>query len=275
MSDAGDSGPGVVAMDASAGLDANPSSDASTDGPVAAGDANVDDGGPCADVPPRECVGTAAFCGELVRFEPAEAEGYVDYPVIDETASNQYRSYARRDVVALVQYAAARVACVTRDDAPTFHPLGLGDMSEADGSIPGTSGGDPGHPAGTHTAGTDVDVSYYQLGTADNQIRPVCPVRSGGVDVYHCSAAPTSLDVRRTTLFFAALAESDQLRVIGVDGQIGTLVLGDLDALCAAGTVPAAACTRLRERLAFETTDGGLGWFYFHYARATVSFRRP
>ena len=43
--------------------------------------------------------------------------------------------------------------------------LGLGDMSEANGAIPGASQGSPGHPEGTHVNGHDMDIGYYQLGT--------------------------------------------------------------------------------------------------------------
>lgn len=51
----------------------------------------------------------------------------------------------------LVKYAAARVACLADGwDLGNHQPIGLGDMSEADGSIPGTSIGEPGRPDNTH-----------------------------------------------------------------------------------------------------------------------------
>ena len=84
----------------------------------------------------------------LVPFDPDTGYGYWDYPLNGETETNQYRSYVRRDVMMLVKYAAAMTAC--QSEGWSFGnggPLGLGDMSEADGAIPGTSVGSPGHPS--------------------------------------------------------------------------------------------------------------------------------
>ena len=112
-------------------------------------------------------------------------------------------------------------------------PLGLGDMSEADGAIPGTAVGDPGHPSGSHTDGHDIDIAYYQNQPPDNHLRPVCDHVLGGYDQYHCTGEPYRLDLWRSTLFLGALLTSDRVRVIGVDGKIGPLVEGsDRPAKC-------------------------------------------
>ena len=74
----------------------------------------------------------------------------------------------------LVKYAAGKVDCKAANwDYGNFAPLGLGDMSEADGSIPGTSTGNPGHPPGSHEHGFDIDIAYYQLYAPDNLLRAV------------------------------------------------------------------------------------------------------
>jgi hypothetical protein len=67
--------------------------------------------------PERDCTGTGAYCGELIQFAPEDGPGYVDYPQNGETWENQYRSFARRDLVMLVKWATAYVAwhcCIAR-----------------------------------------------------------------------------------------------------------------------------------------------------------------
>ena len=225
-------------------------------------------------VPDWRCSGTAAFCGELVPFDPDMGPGWWDYPLNGETATDQYRSYIRRDVMMLVKYAAAMVDCQAA--GWTFGnggALGLGDMSEADGSIPGTREGSPGHPAGTHVNGHDMDIAYYQTGTADNRLRSVCAHTSGGEDAYHCTGEPTMLDPWRTALFIGHLHATPQLRVIGVDGRVGPLVDSAMSQLCGGGWLSGTACSS--SRMTYETTDMGRGWFYFHHHHLHISVSAP
>lgn len=231
-------------------------------------------------LPKRDCTGTAAYCGELSSFEPKYGTGYEDYPINGETASNQYRSYARRDMQMLVKYAAAYVDCKAKSwNTGNGGVLGLGDMSEANGAIPGTSVGQPGHPAGTHVNGNDMDIAYFQAGTPDNKLRPICTHVSGGKDQYHCVAPPDKLDLWRTSLFLGALFSSEIVRVIGVDGQVGTLVEQTMLSLCASGWLPQYSCDNMQGKfgtakqygLAYETVDNGYGWYYFHHHHLHVS----
>jgi hypothetical protein len=236
--------------------------------------------GPTCTLPDLECSGTASHCGELVQFlpdnNPAEADydpslGYVEYPENGETWQNQYRSYLRRDVMMAIQYAAAFTAC--KADSWSFGnggPIGTIDMSEADGAIPGTSVGSPGHPQGTHTDGFDIDMAYYQVNTSDNRARSVCDHYEGGADAYHCTAAPHLLDPWRTALFIGVLAQHPALRVIGVDGQVGPMVESALATLCAEGWLSGVSCNQVP--LAYEVTDQGYGWFRFHHHHFHVSF---
>ncbi len=223
-------------------------------------------------LPKRDCTGTLAYCGELSSFEPKNGLGYEDYPLNGETAANQYRSYARRDMQMLIKYAAAYVACKAASwNTGNGGALGLGDMSEANGAIPGTSIGQPGHPAGTHQNGLDMDIAYFQAGTPDNKLRPICPHLSGGQDQYHCVGEPDKLDMWRSALFLGALLSSEVVRVIGVDGKVGLLVEQAMNTLCAQNWLPAYSCSAMNAKLAYETTDTGKGWYYFHHHHLHVS----
>ncbi len=227
----------------------------------------------CDNVPARDCTGGTAACATVGAFDPKLGSGYEDYPLNGETASNQWRSFARADLQQLVKWATAVVECRAKHWAFGNHaPLGLGDMSEANGAIPGTATGQPGHPAGTHVNGLDMDIGYYQTNTRDNRLRPVCPhTASGGGDAYHCTAAPNSLDLWRNTLVLGAMATSRRVRVIGMDGKVGPLVMAALPALCRDGYLDKTACTRSRALLTYEETDQGSGWFLFHHHHFHVS----
>ena len=75
-------------------------------------------------------------CGRLTVLEPRIGMGYNDYGLNGETLADQYRSYARGDLLALVTHAADMVACLSQNWTVGLPgPLGLGDMSEGDGAI--------------------------------------------------------------------------------------------------------------------------------------------
>ncbi len=220
----------------------------------------------CGNVASWSCDGGEANCGGLIQFEPVEGPGYVNYPLNGETWNDQYRSFVRRDTLALVAYAAGQVDCLAEGwDFGVRAPLGLGDMSEADGGIPGSREGRPGHPEGTHVNGFDMDIAYYQLRGNDNHLRSVCEHYLGGQDAYRCVSVPDNLDVWRTALFLGRLHDSPQLRVIGVDGQIGELIESAMDQLCNAGWLSGRACSANLRSIAYETEDQGRGWFRFHH----------
>ncbi len=238
----------------------------------------------CNDLPAYDCGEDDKTCSEPVFFEPTSGTGYINYPINGESWEDQYRSYLRRDLRLLIEYASARVACETEHwDYNPFEPVGLGDMSEADGSIPGTSTGHPGHPMGTHEDGNDIDVAYFQRdsnnvlmslenrlrGIEGNLLRSICKYTRFGMDVYHCTQPPRLLDPWRTALFIAYVAENPYTRVIGVDGQIGPLVDDALDELVQSGWIDA----EYRERipLVYEMENEGMGWFRFHHHHLHIS----
>ncbi len=224
-------------------------------------------GNVCDSLPPKHCEGSASWCGELLPFEPDEGPGYVDYPLNGESWNHQYRSYARRDLIMLVKWAAAWVECHGKSwEGGNGHPLGLGDMSEANGAIPGTSDGDPGHPPGTHVNGRDMDIAYYQKTGPNNHLRPVCPHNWQN----HCTGQPDNLDVWRSALFIGALLSSERTRVVGVDGKIGPLIENALDELADLGVLPPDD-GGAQGNLAYETVNHGNGWYYFHHHHLHVS----
>ncbi len=219
----------------------------------------------CNNLPPRDCTGSAAYCGELVVFNPRTTAHYDDYPINGETANNQYRSYLRRDLMMLLDYATARTYCKSAGwAAGNGGALGLGDMSEANGAIPGTSINQPGHPKNTHTNGFDIDIGYYQVNTPDNKLRPICEYSN-----YHCTKKPHLLDTWREALFLGSVFESKRVRVIGVDGQAGTVLTAAIGQLCKDGWLDSFACNHVN--LGFEVEDKGYGWYYFHHHHAHVS----
>ncbi len=229
----------------------------------------------CPNLPPMECSGTSAHCSAIVPFDPDSGDGYIDYPENGETSTNQYRSYIRRDLMMLIKYATAKVACKTAGwTSGNGQPLGLIDMSEANGAIPGTSIGSPGHPSGTHVNGRDIDVAYYQTSNmADNRARAVCNHVSNGQEQYHCVDEPHLLDAWRNAAFLGFLFEHPSARVVGADGKVGPHLDASLDYLCQNGWLTSYACSH--RKLTYEVTDQGYGWYYFHHHHMHVSFNPP
>lgn len=234
----------------------------------------------CDNLPPLLCTGPESECGKLEQFDPHQGVGYDDYPINGETAAKQYRSWARHDMVQLVKYATAVVACKAADwNTGNGGLLGLGDMSDKFGDTPGTHDINDvlvnmqGHPAGTHESGLDMDIAYYQVGTSNNYLREICPHTTGGEEQYHCTDTPDKLDVWRHALFLGTLLEFDRIRVIGVDGKVGPLVQAAAEVLCADGWMPQKSCDNFDSKITWEETDMGYGWFLFHLHHTHVSLK--
>tara|TARA_Y100001954_G_scaffold159118_1_gene168883 strand:+ start:86 stop:1720 length:1635 start_codon:yes stop_codon:yes gene_type:complete len=219
--------------------------------------------------PSWQCTGTD--CGDVVAFEPNLGDGYWDYNLNGESVGDEYRSYIRKEVMMLIKYAAASVNCMGAAwTVGNGEPLGLGDMSEANGDIPGTRENQPGHPEGTHVNGFDMDIAYYQLFGTDNKLRSVCDHVQNGQDQYRCVSEPDNFDVWRTALFFAKMHDSPYLRVIGADGKIGPQIESAITQMCDAGWLPGnSACDSMA--VAYETTNQGQGWYNFHHHHFHIS----
>ena len=92
-------------------------------------------------------------CNEIMTFPQANSldDGYV--------VSHEARySNLRRELIYLVRWAAAETAATFENTKP----IGLLDMSQADGDVPGRQDDQLRHPEGTHVDGNDIDIAYYQ-----------------------------------------------------------------------------------------------------------------
>lgn len=218
-------------------------------------------GPPCDDIPPLYCVGDSEYCSELVQFTPDTGYGYINQTY------EEYR-YIRRDLMMLIKYATAKTACKTANwDYGNKGPLGLLDMSEADGSTPKDPDGSYRHPPGSHEDGRDIDTTYYQLFSDDNLARIV------GLNYdNHLVEPPYNFDRYRTALYISYLAEHPFLRVVGVDGQIGPILEseeGTFNELVDMEWIDHDL--RASIPLAYEIEDTGMGWFRFHHHHMHVS----
>jgi hypothetical protein len=229
--------------------------------------------GPACALPLRGCSGPPEWCAELVEM-PTVGQGYIDVRIAGEDRPETSTSYLRRDLILVVRYAAAKVACKAGDwHTGTGGEIVLGDMSERDGSTPGTASSRPRHPANTHQDGRDIDIAYFQRDTLDNQLRSICRHTSvAGVDEYRCLAAPDHLDASRTALFLGAVLESTEIRVIGVDGRAARPILAAFDRLCTTGWIARWACDQ-RAKIHFELRSTGKGWFRGHHNHLHISWR--
>lgn len=215
-----------------------------------------------------------AGCTDLIRmpgsFDPNSAEareaGYY-------LASRPEYSYLRRDLTYLVQHA----ACEVLRRYPGTAPIGLADLSQADGMVPGADRGSPRHPESTHR-GDDLDIAYYQTdGTNDPQI--ICgdgsDTNANGRpgthnDGYFCTTEENIVDWPRQAYWFAKLAATPLVRVFGIDETLADDFERELGALRDAGAISATEFSRA-SRLGYGA-DGG---WPFHHHHTHNSYSRP
>ncbi len=185
----------------------------------------------------RECsdILSEAVCAALVEFPQTYQ---VDHGYL--VSHLPHYSHVRRSVAYPVQDAAIQV----HSAFPGTPPIELLDMSEADGSTPGTMEDILRHPAGTHEDGWDIDVAYYQIGS-DNLARSICPDHDGSF----CTGDATGLDPVRTAYFTAQLCDAIGLQVIAVDPAAHDAIQVAVDALIADGRLTTAESSCLDTRL--------------------------
>ena len=185
-------------------------------------------------------------CNEIMGFPQANTleDGYV--------VSHEARySNLRRELIYLVRWAAAETAATFENT----NPIGLLDMSQADGDVPGRQDGRLRHPEGTHVNGNDIDIAYYQTGS-NNLGRSVCPENG-----YYCTDEPDILDAERSAFFISRLMKTESLRVIGVDTMIYPELIDAAKALKTEGILKSADVQRMKSYLAY-----GDGWpFHQHH----------
>lgn len=184
-------------------------------------------------------------CNQILMFPQTLGAGSGYY-----VSHSTHWSFLRREVIYLVRDAARLTAAAF----PGTNPLALMDMSERDGSTPGTSSQNLRHPRGTHINGNDLDIAYYQTdGTNNGQV--VCQH-----DTFFCTAKPQVLDAPRTAFFMAQLLRSPYTRVIGVDPKIFEELLPAASKLIADGRLLPEDLERFKTKVAY-----GKGWPFHHH----------
>jgi hypothetical protein len=214
---------------------------------------------------------TGSNCQDIIAMpgsrNPTSAEARADgYYVAHEA---RY-SYLRRDLTMLIQWA----ACEVRAANPGVAPLGLGDLSQADGFTPGVDDGRPRHMESTHR-GNDMDIAYYQTDGANN-LQIICGDGSdtngngpGGRynDGEFCTTNTNIVDFSQTALFMALMAVNPDFRVVGVDETLPARLVGEFNELRSAGTITSAQRDRLR-----NLGYGADGYWQFHHHHLHFSY---
>ena len=139
--------------------------------------------------------------------------------------------YGRCELVALIVDAAIDLRAAT----PAASPIGVGDLSQLDGEIPGTDVGAPRHPAPSHTKGFSADLTYFRLAGKTLEDTPACPSKTR-----EFCEGPHDVDVAPTATLFARLASSKRVVQIIVDPVMVDDLTQALDALITKGTNGAA-----------------------------------
>jgi hypothetical protein len=147
---------------------------------------------------------------------------------------------------------------------PGTKPLDIGEISDTFGRTPGHDVGYLRHPDTSHDFGLNADIAYYQK-NGDNKMRTVCEAdgTTSHEDAFCSSSAREThiVDLDRTTYFIAMLLRSDQVRVIGVDPQIGSLIEETASSLVSRGYLNDSDVEHIKSvRLIW-----GPGWPYHHH----------
>lgn len=237
-------------------------------------DTECTDGACVGDSPCPTWMCTGPSCTELVQLpgstDPHSAEARADGYFVD--TARKY-AYIRRDLSQLIQYAACEVA----RRFPGTNPIGISDLSQADGYTPGTDVGDPRHPTSTHR-GSDMDLAYYQTdGLNDTQI--VCGDgsdrnwngRTGTYnDGYFCTTEENIVDWPRQAYWFAMLATTPLVRIFGIDQTMPDDFREHLADLLSRGWITAEQHER-----ANDLGYGASGGWQFHHHHTHMSYLRP
>jgi hypothetical protein len=135
--------------------------------------------------------------------------------------------HGRCELVALLVDAAHDV----RAAMPDASALGIADLSQEDGAIPGTDVGALRHPAPSHTNGFSADVTYFRKDGRTLDDSPACPSKTR-----EFCEGPHDVDLGATAALFAYLARTKRLVQIIVDPIMETDLGQELDRLAGAGT---------------------------------------
>ena len=136
------------------------------------------------------------------------------------------------------------------------------DMSERDGSTPGSAYGSLAHPEGSHIEGNDMDIAYFQT-SPDNHARPVCQH-----DGFYCTSETNTMDAELTAFFMAQLFRSARIRVIGVDTTLHDDLVNASQQLLEAGAIHSIQRSNFNSKIA-----SGTGWpFHHHHMHVSLNW---
>ncbi len=179
-------------------------------------------------------------------------------------------AYLRRDLVMLLQWS----TCQMRERFPEIGPLGLADLTQADGRIPGSDVGNTRHPSGTHD-GSDLDLAYYQTdGLSDAQI--ICGdgsddnpngTRGRYNDGEFCTTEQNIVDIEQQVFFMALMAQHPGWRIVGIDVTLADDVEEEVARLRSSGVISPVVRDRLQ-----SLGYGRAGGWQFHHHHIHVSY---
>lgn len=150
--------------------------------------------------PSFNCV---ADCSTLIPLpEPREGAGY-------RSVSPPAYQFGRRELVQTLVAAAWHL----RAEMPGLSDMGVADLSQQDGRIPGSDIGALRHPAPSHSAGFSVDLTYFRTGGKTLQDGPACPLNAAQT---FC-AGPHDLDIPANAHVMRLLAKSRRMVQLIVD----------------------------------------------------------
>jgi hypothetical protein len=191
----------------------------------------------------------AKDCGSLIQLPAPRASD--DYRLVSPL---KYQ-YGRREVVETLL---AALAVQTGQS-----PVGIMDLSQADGKVPGTDVKGPRHTYPAHAGGYAADVAYYRM-NGDNSGQPTCPTATNGMS---CSG-PSDMDPMKNVTYFLALAQELHLVQLIVDPVMEPNVRTELQRQLSAGIADPLAAARLSRVL-----ESGAN-FEYHTDHSHLAFVR-
>ncbi len=220
-----------------------------------------------------ECAGDA--CAELRQLPAAVSEEVGYFP--DERPAYHFM---RHELLQAFLYATRQVFL----DVPDTGPLGVTQVGDWQGDIPGVKEGDQWHPDGTHTSGFDMDTAYYRTDgpNAGGYIceDDICEVTEaggcygGGIDYFCDSTSDHWVDVERMALYYGHFLQSRIIRVIGADRIVVGDVLDAADRLVDEGRMDGTIRNEMYGRLACDGSYDECfraGWaFHVHHTHIST-----
>jgi hypothetical protein len=218
-------------------------------------------------------------CDALVQL-PAKVDDSLGFFPDERPAYH----FMRKELLQAFLYATRMVVV----DLPDTTPLGVAQVGDVLGQIPGVKEGTQWHPTGTHTYGFDMDTAYYRTDGPNEAgmicVDEICEVTapggcyaSGGntIDYFCDSTSDHWVDVERMALYYGHLLESGIVRIIGADRIVVGDVLAAADDLVYEGRMDVGIRNLLGSHLACDGSYDACfaaGWaFHVHHTHISTS----